>query len=293
MTLLAEDLRTTEQEAGAAQPLRSAWAAMLEQRFALVDVAGDGGSLTFEAETLIAEICDALETGQLRVAEPVAPGQWIVHAWVKLALMTLGRAGRVTAQAGPVAGTEISTLGWIEARSLESRIPAGSYLRRGCHVSAGCSVMPPSVIQAGAYLAARVRVDSHVLVGSGAQIGEDVVLGCNTMIGGVLLPHEALPVVLERGVITGGSCGIYGSVHVGEETVLRPGTVIQAGDGVYDAAAGEWIMAAADQTLRIPARVEIGMGVPPAVAFADGIQRLTPIVLRRVPASHGSFEEAR
>jgi 2,3,4,5-tetrahydropyridine-2-carboxylate N-succinyltransferase len=293
MTSLVEDLRNIEQETGTAQSSRSAWAVMLEQRFGLVD-ASDAGSLTLESETLIAEICDALEAGQLRIAEPVAPGQWMVHAWVKLALLTLGRAGSVSAQPGAVAGTEISTLGWIERRLSESRIPAGSYLRRGCYVAAGCSIMPPSVIQAGAYLAPRVRVDSHVLIGTGAQIGEDVVLGCNTMIGGVLLPHEALPVVLERGVIVGGNCGIYGSVHIGEETILRPGTVIQAGDGIYDPLSAAWIVVSPQQTLHIPAHVEIGMGVPPVEAFADRIQRLTPILLRReqVPTSQRTIQEA-
>jgi 2,3,4,5-tetrahydropyridine-2,6-dicarboxylate N-succinyltransferase len=265
-----------------------AWAAVLEQRFALID--DTDGPPTFEAETLIAEICDALEAGQLRIAEPVGDGDWVVHAWVKLALLTLGRIGSVSAQPGPLPGTEISTLGWIDRRSAESRIPAGSYLRRGCHVAAGCSVMPPSTIQTGAYLAARVRVDSHVLVGSGAQICDDVVLGCNTMIGGVLLPHAALPVVLERGVVVGGNCGIYGSVRIGEETVLRPGTVIQAADGIYDAEGARWIWPSAEQTLHIPPRVEIGMGVPPAAAFADGIQRLTPLIVRR---EQSSTQEAR
>jgi 2,3,4,5-tetrahydropyridine-2-carboxylate N-succinyltransferase len=280
-----------EQEARELPSAGGAWAAVLEQRFALID--DTDGPLTFEAETLIAEICDALEAGQLRIAEPVG-SDWVVHAWVKLALMTLGRMGGVSAQLGVLPGTEISTLGWIERRSAECRIPAGSYLRRGCHVAAGCSVMPPSTIQTGAYLAARVRVDSHVLVGSGAQIGEDVVLGCNTMIGGVLLPHAALPVVLERGVVVGGNCGIYGSVRVGEETILRPGTVIQAGDGIYDAvgdaAGGGWIRPSAEQTLHIPAGVEIGMGVPPAAAFADGIQRVTPLLMRR---EQGRTKEAR
>jgi 2,3,4,5-tetrahydropyridine-2,6-dicarboxylate N-succinyltransferase len=280
-SIFAKNDRGTEPETQK-MPVANAWASVLEQRFALID---DTADPTFEAETLLSEICDALEAGEIRVAEPSSEGTWVVQAWVKLALMTLGRMGSIRAQAGALPGTEISTLGWIERRSSESRIPAGSYLRRGCHVAAGCSVMPPSTIQAGAYLAARVRVDSHVLVGSGAQIGEDVVLGCNTMIGGVLLPHAALPVVLERGVVVGGNCGIYGSVRIGEETMLRPGTVIQAGDGIYDAVGAGWIRPSAEPTLHIPAGVEIGMGIPPAAAFADGIQRLTPLIVRREQVS--------
>lgn len=291
---LAEHVRTTKQETQRTPTPGNGWAAVLEQRFGLIDATG--APLTFEAEALIGEICDALEAGHIRVAEPVANGDWVVRSWIKLALLTLGRAGSISAQPGLLPGTEISTLGWIERRSPDARIPVGSYLRRGCFVAPGCSIMPPSTIQAGAYLAPRVRVDSHVLVGSGAQIGEDVVLGCSTMIGGVLLPAAALPVVLERGVIVGGNCGIYGSVHIGEETILRPGTVIQSADGIYDPIAGGWIVPSAQQTLHVPAHVEIGMGVPPVEAFADRTQRLIPIILRRehVPAMlQSKTQEAR
>ncbi len=260
----------------------SSYATLLRQRFDLMDPRVEAGAdLPYESTALWAEICDALEAGQLRVAEPAGDGLWVVHAWIKQALLTLGGAGSLQLQTGALPGSEIATLGWREERSTRSRVPAGSYLRRGCFIGDGCSIMPPSTVQAGAYLEPGVRVDSHVLVGSCAQIGEGVVLGCGTMIGGVLLPEEALPMVLERGVIVGGNCGLYGSVFIGEQTVLHPGTVVQAAEGLYDATSGEWIRAAPREALRIPARAEIGMGAAPAERCADGIQRLTPMILRR------------
>ncbi len=260
----------------------SSYATLLRQRFDLVDPQVEAGAgPPYESMALWAEICNALEAGQLRVAEPVGDGLWVVHAWIKRALLTLGGAGSIQPQTGALPGSEIATLGWREERSIRSRVPAGSHLRRGCFVGDGCSIMPPSTVQAGAYLDPGVRVDSHVLVGSCAQIGEGVVLGCGTMIGGVLLPEEALPIVLERGVIIGGNCGLYGSVFIGQQTVLRPGTVVQAAEGLYDATVGEWIRAAPGEALHIPAQAEIGMGVAPIERCADGIQRLTPMILRR------------
>ena len=271
------------------QPLpESPYAAQLRQRFDLTgsDLPGEAAALSFEATALIGEICDALEAGLLHVAERGPDGAWTVHGWIKRALLTLGGAGEIRPQTGALPGTEITTLGWSDERSVRSRVPGGSYLRRGCFLGAGCSVMPPSTVQAGACVASGARVDSHVLVGSCAQIGEDVVLGCGTMIGGVLLPEEALPVVLERGVIVGGNCGIYGSVLIGEQAVLRPGTILQAADGVYDATRGEWITAERGRPLHIPAAAEIAMGVPPVEHCPGGLQRLTPMILARESRSY-------
>ena len=271
------------------QPLpESPYAAQLRQRFDLTGLTlpGEAAELSFEATALIGEICDALEAGLLRVAERGPGGAWTVHGWIKRALLTLGGAGEIRPQTGPLPGTEITTLGWSDKRDVRSRLPSGSYLRRGCFLSAGCSVMPPSTVQAGACIASGARVDSHVLVGSCAQIGEDVVLGCGTMIGGVLLPEEALPVVLERGVIVGGNCGIYGSVLIEEQAVLRPGTILHAADGVYDAMTAEWIRAERGHPLQIPAGAEIGMGVAPPEHSAHGVQCLTPMILTRDSRSY-------
>ena len=231
-------------------------------------------------------LCDSLEAGHLRVVERVVervPGrgavaQWRVHAWIRRALVVLSGAGSVQPQPGPLPGTELSSLGWTEARPPDRRVPAGSFLRRGAYLAPGCSVMPPSVVQTGAAILAGARVDSHALVGSGALLEEDVLVGCGTMLGGVLQPPEALPIILERGVAVGGNCGLYGSMVVGQGTQIFAGTVIRAQAGVFDARSGQWVRPGTDGTLRLPPGVSVEMVLPPASLFPDGISRLTPAI---------------
>ena len=257
------------------------WAEALEQRFELLGGTAAGTRLSSdEAQDLIAQICDALESGRLRVAAPAGSG-WQLRPWLKTALVALAHAGPVAPQPGPLPGTELAALGWIEERTAERRVPAGSFLRRGCFLSPGVVVMPPSTIQAGAWLGPGVRVDSHVLVGSCAQVGEGVVLGSGSTLAGHLIPADTLPVVLERGVVLAGACGVYGSVLIGEGSMLHPGTIVQASLGLYDSAERRWICADASGTLIVPPHVEIGMGLAPAPEGATDIQRLTAIILKR------------
>ena len=138
--------------------------------------------------------------------------------------------------------------------------------------------MPPTTVQTAVCLMPGTQVDSHALIGSGARLEEDVHVGCGTMIGGVLLPEEALPVILERGAAVGGNCGLYGSMVVGEAVQIYAGTVIRAVAGVYEVSGRKWKMPDADGALRLPGGATVQMGMPPAEAFPDGVVRLTPLM---------------
>ena len=259
--------------------LGAAWAQALESRFHLLyDPQTPDPSVlrSLEAATLLRDICDALEQGSLRITERLPEG-WRTHGWVQLALTLLAGSGQLTVQPGVLPGTELNSLGWIAERSLEHRIPAGSLIRRGVYLAPGCIVMPPSVIQAGAHVGSGVLIDSHALVGSGAVLEPGVAIGCGTMIGGVLAPAGTPGVILERGTIVGGNCGLYGSMIIAPETQIVAGTVIRSIAGVFDLRSGEWLWPGADGVLMIPTGLMIQMGVPPASAFPDAIQRLTPL----------------
>lgn len=255
---------------------KTIWADVLHDRFHLFESA-EADSM--ERQVVLMEILGALEQGRLRVAQPATSGSWIVCGWVKRALVALSSSGIIDTQTGPLPGTEMAMLGWRETRALETRVPAGSHLRRGCYLAPGVSIMPPSTVQAGAWLGPGVRVDSHVLVGSCAQISEHVVLGCGTMIGGIILPELALPIILETGVFVGGNCGLYGSLWIGEHAMLRPGTIIQAAEGVYDSIKKEWLYPDLDAVLRIPPGAELTMGLSPPEYTRNGIQRMVPIII--------------
>ena len=141
--------------------------------------------------------------------------------------------------------------------------------------------MPPSTVQTGASIQAGAMVDSHVLVGSGVWIGEGVAVGCGTMLGGTLMPAESLPIVLEAGCLVGGNCGLYGSVVVQAGVSIFPGTIVRSTGGLYDATKEQWIDADASGTLVVPGGSSVTMGVPPADAFAGGVQKLSAVVTRQ------------
>ena len=103
-------------------------------------------------------------------------------------------------------------------------------------------------------------------------------MGCGSMLAGALVPEDALSVVLERSVIVGGNCGLYGPLVVGEHAAIYAGTVIRAAAGVFHVARREWMMPDGGGTLRRPPGCTVSMGVPPADAFADGTQRLAPLL---------------
>jgi 2,3,4,5-tetrahydropyridine-2-carboxylate N-succinyltransferase len=255
------------------------WAAALEQRFLLLNDRDQPQILaTSQAAALLRELCDALEAGALRMAQRDARGIWQANSWLKGAIMLLGSVGPVEAQPGPLPGSELSGLGWSDVRPLDRRVPAGSFVRRGVCLRPGCTVMPPSTLQVGAYVAESVRVDSHALVGSAVQLLPRAQVGCGTMLGGLLLPEQALPVIVEEDAIIGGNCGLYGSIVIGRQSSVYAGTVLRSASGVYNAQTQDWLRPDVNGTLTLPAESKVEMGLPPAAAFPDAVQRIVPIL---------------
>ena len=95
--------------------------------------------------------------------------------------------------------------------------------------------MPPAYINVGAYVDSGSMIDSHALVGSCAQIGKNVHLSAGAMIGGVLEPINANPVIIEDNAFIGGNTGLYEGVLIQESAILAPGTIITKGTPVFDA----------------------------------------------------------
>lgn len=194
-------------------------------------------------------LLDALERGDVRVAEPLEDGAWVVHAWIKEEILAVFRASSPATIPWPsvrrrelidkfVSHTPASFIdkGALEPRAFEVAdrvriVPGGSSIRRGAHLDHGVIVMPPSYVNVGAYVDVDTLIDSHVLVGSCAQIGARVHLSAGAQIGGVLEPANARPVIVEDDVFVGGNCGVYEGVLLRAGAVLAAGTVLVFGHG--------------------------------------------------------------
>lgn len=264
---------------GSQSPASLPQATALQCRFDLLNDASQPARLgSPEARALLEDLCLALESGTLRMVQGDGLGKWRVQGWIKRALMALSSGGTLQKQPGASPGTELDSLGWAESRPADVRVPAGNFIRRGAYLAPGSAIMPPSTVQAGAAVLEGAMIDSHVLIGTGVLVGEGAVVGCGTMLAGSLMPEEALPVVVERGVVIGGNCGLYGSIVVGERASLFAGTVIRAAGGLFHAGRKHWVLADSTGTLRLAPGCTVSMGLPPADAFPDSIQRLSPMI---------------
>lgn len=184
-------------------------------------------------------LLDALESGEVRVAERDGRGAWVIHAWVKEAILALFRESAVVAQGNECASGHFRDKAPLTVRSFGEAsgvrmVPGGSSVRRGAFVASGVVLMPPCYVNVGAWIGAGAMVDSHALVGSCAQIGAKVHVSAAAQIGGVLEPANARPVIVEDEAFVGGNCGVYEGVLVRRRAVLASGVVLTASTPVYD-----------------------------------------------------------
>jgi 2,3,4,5-tetrahydropyridine-2-carboxylate N-succinyltransferase len=189
-----------------------------------------------EAYAVLEEFLDALEAGEVRAAEKRG-GEWVANEWVKQGILL--NFGLRSIQAHHHGGVDYhDVLPLRDTADLPERgtrnTPDGTVVRRGAHVGGDAILMSPSFLNVGAYVGDGTLVDSCDTVGSAAQIGADVKLGANTLIGGVLEPVEAAPVVVEDGVSLGAGCRVTSGFVVGEGSVVGENTLLTPRIPVYD-----------------------------------------------------------
>lgn len=231
------------------------------------------------------EVCDALEKGEIRIAEK-KDGEWTVNAWIKEVILNGFRYGKLTdMSAGQFSFFDKDTLP-LRDFSLDSKVrivPGGSSVRRGAYLAPSVIMMPPSYVNIGAFVDSDTMIDSHALVGSCAQIGRHVHLSAASQIGGVLEPVGALPVIIEDNVFIGGNCGIYEGTLVKENAVIGTGVIINSSTAIFDATTGEYIRADRTGRMTVPEGAVVVAGSRPVSKGpgADmGIHVYTPVIVK-------------
>ncbi len=212
-------------------------------------------ALPDEARAAFDDLLESLEAGSVRAAEP-GPDGWRVNAWVKSGILLGFRLGVVveTQAAGPLHFLDKDTFPPRRFALTDGvRIVAGgSAVRAGAHLAPGVVVAPPAWVNVGAFVGEGTMIDSHALVGSCAQVGSRVHLSAGAMLGGVLEPVGALPVIVEDDVFVGGNCGIYEGTIVGARAVLGAGVILTGGVTVFDLVRKTQYRKHGPQPLRIP-----------------------------------------
>jgi 2,3,4,5-tetrahydropyridine-2-carboxylate N-succinyltransferase len=254
-----------------------------------------------EARSAFDEFRAALERGEVRAAEP-GPDGWQVNGWVKKGILLGFRLGRTVEmeRCGPLRFFDKDTLppkrqGFPEDVRI---VPGGSAVRSGAYLAPGVVVMPPAYVNIGAHVGEGSLIDSHALVGSCAQVGRRVHLSAGAMLGGVLEPVGALPVIVEDEVLVGGNCGIYEGAIVGRRAVLGSGVILTGSLTVYDLPRKTSYRRTGEGPLRIP---EGAVVVPGSRRLLDpfaerhGLSLYTPVIVKyrdEKTAASATLEEA-
>lgn len=214
------------------------------------------------------EFLDKLDNGKIRVVNKI-DNKYIVNEWVKDGILLIFKYFKMKKIFNPflenvsqsqnidknINNTNNSNvnnkkmnnkfIGFFDKIDIKGSdgsfrfVPGGSSIRRGSFIGKGTIVMPPTFINIGAYIDENTMIDSTTLVGSCAQIGKHCHISAGTILGGVLEPLNATPVIIEDNCFIGGNCGIYEGVIIEKNSIIGTGTIINGSTPIIDVETGK------------------------------------------------------
>ena len=194
----------------------------------------------------VEDALNLLDSGAARVASRGDDGNWVVHQWLKKAVLLSFRLNDMEVIMG---GSGKSTWwdkvpskfeGWGENqfRAAGFRAVPGSIVRSSAYIGKNVVLMP-SFVNLGAYVDDGTMVDGWATVGSCAQIGKNVHLSGGVGIGGVLEPLQAGPTIIEDNCFIGARSEVVEGCIVREGSVLGMGVSIGQSTKIVNRATGE------------------------------------------------------
>lgn len=191
-----------------------------------------------ETQNAIREVIGLIDSGKIRVAEPMPNGNWQVNEWVKKAVVLYFPIQKMET-------FEVGIFEYHDKMPLKKgyaekgiRVVPHAVARHGAYISKGVILMP-SYVNIGAYVDEGTMVDTWATVGSCAQIGKNVHLSGGVGIGGVLEPLQASPVIVEDGAFIGSRCIVVEGVRIEKEAVLGANVCLTASTKIIDVTGSE------------------------------------------------------
>src|SRR4051795_4876859 len=223
---------------------------MIDQLQAVIERAWDerdgiGPATKGEVRQAVDAAIASLDCGDGRIAEK-SGGEWVVHQWLKKAVLLSFRLNPMEAISGAPGGAHwwdkvpSKFAGWREKEFAAAAFRAvpGAIVRRGAFIAPG-AVLMPSFVNIGARVGEGAMVDTWATVGSCAQIGRNVHISGGAGIGGVLEPLQAGPVIIEDDCFIGARSEVAEGVVVERGSVLSMGVFLGASTRIVDRASGE------------------------------------------------------
>ncbi|MFM5538029.1 2,3,4,5-tetrahydropyridine-2,6-dicarboxylate N-succinyltransferase [Aeromonas veronii] len=201
------------------------------------------GSVDSATKSAILQVIELLDSGKVRVAEKIA-GEWVVHQWLKKAVLLYFRIndnGIIKgddAQYYDKVPLKFSNYTAEQFKEAGVRVVPPATARKGSFIAAN-TVLMPSYVNIGAFVDEGTMVDTWATVGSCAQIGKNVHLSGGVGIGGVLEPLQANPTIIEDNCFIGARSEVVEGVIVEEGSVISMGVFIGQSTRIYDRETGE------------------------------------------------------
>jgi len=238
------------------------------------------GNMSDELDEALAQTLALLDSGALRVAEPL-DGRWVVHEWLKKAvLLSFRTRANELIKGGYTNFYDKVPLKYAHASEAQlraggARIVPHAIVRQGAYIAPNVVLMP-SYVNIGAWIGEGTMVDTWATVGSCAQIGRNVHLSGGVGIGGVLEPLQAAPTIIEDDCFIGARSEIVEGVIVEAGSVISMGVFIGQSTRIYDRESGQILRG------RVPAGSVVVAGSLPS---ADGRYSLyCAVIVKRVDA---------
>ncbi|UIP93162.1 2,3,4,5-tetrahydropyridine-2,6-dicarboxylate N-succinyltransferase [Wolbachia endosymbiont of Anopheles demeilloni] len=195
-------------------------------------------NLKYEARLIIKEVIELLDIGKIRVAEKLSSREWIVHKWIKQAILLhfLTEESKIIDNTNCWFDKIDSKFSkWNEEKFYQSKIRAvpGCFVRQSAYIGKNVVLMP-SFINVGAYIDSGTMIDTWSTIGSCAQIGKICHISGGVGIGGVLEPVQASPVIIEDNCFIGARSEVAEGVIIREGSVLGMGVFIGASTKIID-----------------------------------------------------------
>lgn len=235
--------------------------------------ARDGISVTTTGEVrdAVNEALGLLDNGTARVASRGDDGNWVVHQWLKKAVLLSFRLNDMEVIEGGNGGSvwwdkvpsKFDGWGADNFRAAGFRAVPGSIVRKGSFIGKNVVLMP-SFVNLGAFVDEGSMVDGWATVGSCAQIGKNVHLSGGVGIGGVLEPLQAGPTIIEDNCFIGARSEVVEGCIVREGSVLGMGVYIGKSTKIVNRATGEITYG------EVPPYSVVVAGAMPGKAFPDG-----------------------
>ncbi|WP_406021301.1 2,3,4,5-tetrahydropyridine-2,6-dicarboxylate N-succinyltransferase [Succinivibrio sp.] len=200
-------------------------------------------TVSAELKDAINQVIDALDRGEIRVAEKVN-GDWVTNQWIKKAVLLSFRIedNFLTEVPGGAFYDKVPLKfdGYTAERFAKEGIRAvpGCVVRRGAFLEKD-TILLPSFVNIGAHVGSGTMVDTWATVGSCAQVGKNVHIAGGAGIGGVLEPVQAGPTIIEDNCFIGARSEVVEGVIVGEGSVISMGVFLGKSTRIYDRTTGE------------------------------------------------------